>query len=102
MKKKNYSLWTAIFLVLIPSVLLFYAGLRTYLGINILDFVPNYISTWPLAARVVFFNCVFFLFPVISIFLGLRNYKKNKFWNTLVVILSALVILWYGIHLAYD
>ncbi len=91
--KKNYLIWIAFLLALVPVALL---------GSSIVGYFAAYISGLPIYEKVVFFNIVFFLFPVISVILGSIGYRKNKLASIFSIVLSLLVIIWYAIHLVLD
>jgi len=102
MKKGNGFIWISSILLIVPAFLLFIAGIGTYLNIHFSSSIVNSISAWPAYIKVIFFNTVFFLLPLLSLILNATYYKKIRIVNILVGFVALLVLLWYAVHLALD
>ncbi|MBI3623201.1 hypothetical protein HY212_03945 [Candidatus Pacearchaeota archaeon] len=87
MGKRTLSL-IGLTIVFIPSALLFFGFLNVYFHIVIFNFIVSGIASWPLYAKLIFYNIVFFLLPVMSFAISSLKFRNNKILNIINIILS--------------
>lgn len=95
---KKYVPMIGFIAVLIPVVLLALSVVGNWFEMPLLTFVTH----WPLLWRVIFYNTVFFVLPVVGIICGTSSWKRNVMLNRTSVAMGVIVLMWYGVHLVYD
>ena len=91
----------AFILILIPGILFLMAWLKTYLNIGPSNAL-GFLLTWSMSARIILYNTIFFVIPVLALVLSITNIKKARTLNSITIVLSALILLWYVIQLIFD
>ncbi len=86
----------------VPLFLLFASLLQLFFQLSPFAFLLSFISRWPLFVRVIFYNTVFFVFPLTGLVSGVVCFRQRKKLSILIIMLSLFVLAWSASHLAYD